>query len=239
MLMPFGWQLKTSGQPHYRSMNTKKLAAKTAVEFVKDGMTIGLGTGSTAYWAIQLIGEMVQQGLNIKAIPTSSLTEKLAKELNIAIASFSDVDEIDITIDGADEIDKSKNLIKGGGGALLREKIVAYNSKQFIVIADESKLVTTLGKFPLPVEIASFGASLTLKRLTKFCNANLRKNNGKPFLSDNGNYIVDCHFISIDDPALLDAQLKSIAGVMETGIFLKEKVNKVIIGYNSGDVQIL
>src|SRR5688572_28880225 len=111
-------------------MNTKKLAAEKAVEFVKDGMTIGLGTGSTAYWAIQLIGEMVQQGLKVKAIPTSSSTDKLAKELNIPVAAFSDVDELDVTIDGADEIDKLKNLIKGGGGALLREKIVVYNSKQ-------------------------------------------------------------------------------------------------------------
>jgi ribose 5-phosphate isomerase A len=220
-------------------MNSKKIAAEKAVEFVKDGMTIGLGTGSTAYWAIQSIGEMVRRGLNVKAIPTSTSTEKLAKELNIPMASFSDVGQIDLTIDGADEIDKDKNLVKGGGGALLREKIVAYNSKQFIVIADESKLVATLGKFPLPIEIVPFGATLTLARLTQRCRAEIRKEHEKLFVTDNGNYIVDCYFGSINDPKSLDTELKAIAGVLETGIFFKDKVDKVIVGYSSGVVKVI
>jgi ribose 5-phosphate isomerase A len=220
-------------------MNFKKIAAEKAVEFVKDGMTIGLGTGSTAYWAIQSIGEMVRRGLRVKAIPTSTSTEKLAKELNIPMASFSDVSQIDLTIDGADEIDRDKNLIKGGGGALLREKIVAYNSNEFIVIADESKLVTTLGKFPLPIEIVPFGAKLTLMQLTQHCDAEIRKEHDKIVVTDNGNYIVDCYFGSINDPKSLDSELKAITGVLETGIFFKEKVSKVIVGYSSGIVKVL
>jgi len=220
-------------------MNSKKIAAEKAVGFIKDGMTIGLGTGSTAYWAIRSIGEMVKRGLHVKAIPTSTSTEKLAKELNIPIALFSDVSQIDLTIDGADEIDKDKNLVKGGGGALLREKIVAYNSKQFIVIADESKLVPTLGEFPLPIEIVPFGAKLTLMQLTQLCKAEIRKEHDKTFVTDNGNYIVDCFFGSINDPKSLDTELKAIAGVLETGIFFKEKVSKVVVGYSSGVVKVI
>src|SRR5688572_14695947 len=220
-------------------MNSKKIAAEKAVGFIKDGMTIGLGTGSTAYWAIRSIGEMVKRGLHVKAIPTSTSTEKLAKELKIPMASFSDVGQIDLTIDGADEIDQDKNLIKGGGGALLREKIVAYNSKQFIVIADESKLVPTLGEFPLPIEIVPFGAKLTLMQLTQLCKAEIRKEHDKTFVTDNGNYIVDCFFGSINDPKSLDTELKAIAGVLETGIFFKEKVSKVVVGYSSGVVKVI
>ena len=221
-------------------MNAKKLAAEKAVDYVKNGMTLGLGTGSTAYWAIQLIGEKVQQGLKVNAIPTSSATEKLAKDLAIPLARFEEVGHIDLTIDGADEIDQEKFLIKGGGGALMREKIVAYNSKQFIVIADESKLVQKLGKFPLPVEVAPFGAGLTLKQLSVFCDTvHIRQKDGQTILTDNGNLIFDCHFQVITDPQLLDAQLKEIPGVLETGIFLKSKVSVVVVGFNSGVVEVI
>jgi ribose 5-phosphate isomerase A len=221
-------------------MNSKKIAAEKAVEYVHDGMTVGLGTGSTVYWAIHEIGEKIQQGLNIHAVATSSATEKLAKELEIPLTDFSKLNTIDLTIDGADEIDKEKNLIKGGGGALLREKIVAFNSKQFVVIADESKLVDRLGKFPLPVEVAPFGLEPTLKQVLKLCSkAELRKLNGKNYLTDNGNYIIDCYFKMIEDPKDLNIQLKQIPGVLETGIFLNTMVHVVIIGYENGTVKLI
>src|SRR5690349_21721016 len=132
-------------------MNPKQLAGEKAAEYIENGMTVGLGTGSTAYWAIQKIGSMVKQGLQIKAVATSRQSETLALELEILVMAFADIVHIDI--DGADEVDPQLNLIKGGGGALLREKIIASNSRRFIVVADESKFVTMLGKFPLPVEV--------------------------------------------------------------------------------------
>src|SRR6185369_9418166 len=147
-------------------MNAKQLAAEKAVEFLDDGMTIGLGTGSTAYWAIEKIGEKVKQdGWKIKTIATSRRSEEQARALGIPVYDFSSIREIDITIDGADEADHKLRLIKGGGGALLREKIVATNSRQMIVVADESKYVDILGRFPLPVEIARFGWERTLDKL--------------------------------------------------------------------------
>lgn len=219
-------------------MESKKIAAEKAVAYVKDGMTIGLGTGSTAFWAIQLISQRIQQGLQIKAIPTSLETERLARELDIPISTFSHVAQIDLTIDGADEIDKYRNLIKGGGGALLREKIVASNSNQFIVIADETKLVGHLGKFPLPVEVLPFGVELTQKQILKLCNrAQVRKVNEQNYITDNDNFIIDCHFDLIEYPAALDLQLKGIAGVLETGIFLNHKIDTVLIGYKNGIVK--
>ena len=136
------------------AVNGKKIAAGKAVEYIKNGMTLGLGTGSTAYWAIQAIGELVRNGLSVRAIATSVQSESLARELNIPIVAFSEIDHLDITIDGADEVDEKLNLIKGGGGALLREKIVASATRLYIIIVDESKLVRHLGKFPLPVEVA-------------------------------------------------------------------------------------
>ncbi|PGB32951.1 ribose-5-phosphate isomerase RpiA, partial [Bacillus wiedmannii] len=137
-------------------MNFKQLAGEYAANFVKDGMKVGLGTGSTVYWAIQKLGERIKEGLSFQAVPTSKETEVLAKQLNISLISLNDVQSLDLTIDGADEIDANLQLIKGGGGALLREKIVATSSKELIIIADESKLVTHLGTFPLPVEIIPF-----------------------------------------------------------------------------------
>ena len=150
-------------------MDPKKVAAEKAVEYIESGMTVGLGTGSTAYWAIQKIGEKVREGLHIKAMPTSLATEKLARELNIPLLEYAEKGYLDIAIDGADEVDAQGNMIKGGGGALMREKIVAYNSRLFIVVAGESKLVEHLGKFPLPVEILSFGCELTLNRILRLC----------------------------------------------------------------------
>jgi len=221
-------------------MNSKKLAADKAVSFVSDGMVVGLGTGSTAYWAIEGIGErMRKEGLKLKAIATSTQSEKQARGLGIPIVSFAEIDEIDLTIDGADEADAGKNLIKGGGGALLREKIVASNSKMLIIIVDQSKLVETLGKFPLPVEATVFGWEKTYKKLQGLgCVPGLRKEQSKPFVTDNGNYIIDCQFNQIRDPADLQERINAITGVVDNGLFVK-LASKIIAGYEDGSTRII
>src|ERR1700744_4738364 len=169
------------------AINGKKIAAGKAIEYIRSGMTLGLGTGSTAYWAIQGIGAMVKDGLSVRFIATSIQSDSLARELGIPMVPFSEIDHLDITIDGADEVDEHLNLIKGGGGALLREKIVASATKFYIIIVDESKLVKQLGKFPLPVEIVTFGWELTMRRLAALgCNPVMRMTADKqPFLTDN------------------------------------------------------
>lgn len=221
-------------------MEAKKIAADKAVSYIKDGMVVGLGTGSTAYWAIRKIAEKIKEGLNIKTVASSVESENLAKELGIPVLAFSEIEIIDITIDGADEVDKNLNLIKGGGGALLREKIIAYNTRQFLVIADESKKVEVLGRFPLPVEIAPFAFELTLLQIKKLgCEGTIRKKEGKTFITDNGNYIVDCRFHKILDPSKLNLQLDAIPGVLETGLFINSMVHSVIIGYEDGKIEIL
>ena len=221
-------------------MNSKKLAADKAVSFVKDGMVVGLGTGSTAYWAIEGIGErMLKEGLKLKAIATSTQSERQARELGIPIVSFAEIDEIDLTIDGADEADAGKNLIKGGGGALLREKIVASNSKMLIIIVDQSKLVKTLGKFPLPVEATIFGWEKTYKKLQGLgCMPGLRQKESKPFVTDNGNYIIDCQFNQIHDPADLQERINAITGVVDNGLFVG-LTSKIIAGYEDGSTRII
>jgi len=218
-------------------MNAKQAAAFKAVSYVKDGMIVGLGTGSTAYWAIQYLGERVQQGLKVTAVATSDETERLAREVNIDVQPLDQVDILDVDIDGADEVDKNLNLIKGGGGALLREKIVAVASKMFIVIADESKLVENLGKFPLPVEVIPFGYTHTAKKLAALgCKPVLRIKERKTFITDNSNYILDCHFNVIADPAALQPQINAIAGVVESGLVVKV-ASKVIVGSADGTVK--
>ena len=221
-------------------MNAKRLAAEKAVEYVKNGMVVGLGTGSTATWAINALGEKVKAGLDIQAVASSIASENFAKQYGIRLIDFSELNVIDITIDGADEVDPQGNLIKGGGGALLREKIIAYNSKGFIVVVDESKLVTTLGKFPLPVEVVPFGVDLTLLQLSKLgCEAKIRQKDGKEFITDNANLIADCSFGHIADPVGLNTSLLLIPGVAECGLFLYPKVTQVVVGYTDGTVQIL
>ncbi|SDW03569.1 ribose-5-phosphate isomerase RpiA [Paenibacillus sp. CF384] len=215
---------------------TKRAAAEQAAAYIRDGMIVGLGTGSTAYWAIQKIGKQVKEGLSIQAVATSIESENLAKELGIPILSIAEVDSIDLTIDGADEVDNSWNLIKGGGGALLREKIIASASKELIIIVDESKQVSQLGKFPLPVEVVQFGYELSQRRLGKLgCVPQLRMSKDKPFITDNGNYIVDCHFETIVHPGELHTAINMIPGVVDNGLFIK-LATKVIVGYNDGSV---
>ncbi|UCH71773.1 MAG: ribose-5-phosphate isomerase RpiA, partial [Thermoplasmatales archaeon] len=187
----------------------KNLAAKKAVEYIKDGMIIGLGTGSTTEYAIRKIGKLVENGLDIKGIPTSVHTKRVAKECNIQLTTLEENPEIDLTIDGADEVDSNLNLIKGGGGALTREKIIAYHSKQEIIIVDDSKVVKSLGiDFPLPVEVIKFGWELTKKAIEKFdCNVKLRKIMNELYITDNSNYILDCEFDKIQDAEELEKEL--------------------------------
>ncbi|MFV9509946.1 ribose-5-phosphate isomerase RpiA [Tepidibacillus sp. LV47] len=220
-------------------MNAKQLAGEKAMDYIKDGMIVGLGTGSTVYWTIQKLGQLVKQGLNIKGIPTSKRTEELAKELGIPLTDFASVDQIDVTIDGADEIDSELNLIKGGGGALLREKIVAAASTKLIIVADESKLGKQLGHFPLPIEVTPFGWENTMKKIAKFgCLPQLRLVDDKPYITDNGNYILDCKFEKIANPEQLNKELNTIPGVVENGLF-PNMADIVLIGQKDGKVNVI
>lgn len=206
----------------------KRRAAEKAVEYITDGMVVGLGTGSTAAEFVKLLGARVGQGLDIKAIPTSDATAKLAAEVGITLVDFEAYPEIDVTVDGADEVDDRLRLIKGGGGALLREKIVAAASEQVIIIADDTKQVAKLGRFPLPVEVVPFGLRATMAMVEVLAGEadatgpiTLRRGlDGAPFVTDCGNHILDCAFGAIDDPELLADLLSLAPGVVEHGLFL-------------------
>jgi len=201
----------------------KRDAAKTAADMVQNGMVVGLGTGSTAKHLVAILGERVRQGLKFVGIPTSEATRIQAESLGIRIVGFADTQHIDVTIDGADEIALgSLSLIKGGGGALLREKIVASASDKMVVISDETKVRAHLGgAFPLPVEIVPFGWEVAFNKLRDRCrSATLRQRDGKPFVTDGGHYIVDCDFDTIADPAALERDIDTIVGVVESGLFV-------------------
>jgi ribose 5-phosphate isomerase A len=202
-------------------LNEKKEVGEKAVDFVKEGMVVGLGTGTTVFYTISKLGKLVQQGLDIKGIPTSKQTEKLALDVGIPLISFNEIDHIDLAIDGADEVNRDLDLIKGGGGALLREKIIAKAAKTFIVVADPQKLVNKLGSFPLPVEVVPFGFEKTMKQISELGGIpKLRKNNGIPFITDNGNYIIDCSFSEIKFPEDLEKDINIIPGVVDNGLFI-------------------
>ena len=213
----------------------KKRAAEKAVQYIEDGMIIGLGTGSTVDFAIKKIGEMVRGGLNIQGISTSLKTKKLATELKIPLIELDDRTEIDITIDGADEVDSNLNLIKGGGGALTREKIIAYHSRKVIIIVDETKIVKGLGcDCSLPVEVTRFGWLATKKTLEDLgCTVELRRIMDEAFITDNQNYIVDCDFGKIADPEALEKEINNIPGVLENGLFIG-LADEVIVGSKQG-----
>jgi ribose 5-phosphate isomerase A len=200
----------------------KAVAARKSLEFVKDGMVVGLGTGSTATFAIQFLGEMVRDGLKIRGIPTSHATGDLARSLGIPLTSFDEVSYTDVTIDGADEVAPGLALIKGGGGALLHEKIVAAASHRLVIVADEHKIVERLGRFPLPVEVIPFAASPVKKKLEDIgAHPVLRSGkDGSPYITDEGNIIFDCHYGEIADPAAVAHVIKSMTGVVEHGLFL-------------------
>ncbi|HEY7336367.1 MAG TPA: ribose-5-phosphate isomerase RpiA [Bryobacteraceae bacterium] len=215
----------------------KRAAADAAVALVGDGMVVGLGTGSTAAFAIGALGRRVTEGLRISCIPTSEHTAAQARALNIPLVTLNERTEIDIAIDGADEVEKGAlNLIKGMGGALLREKIVAISSGRFIVIVDESKLVERLGeKGAVPVEVAPFGWPATARRLKALgCELSIRLNpDDSEFRTDGGNYILDCRFGPIRDPAALACEIDSVVGVVEHGLFLG-MASQVIVGAAAG-----
>ena len=222
------------------SVEKKILAAQKAFEYVEDGMKLGLGTGSTADEFTKILSDNVKNGLDVVCVPTSENTKDLAESLNIPLASLENLNFLDLTVDGADEVDDDLSLLKGGGGALLREKIIAFNSKKMIVIADDTKKVSKLGEFRLPIELIKFEHKITINRvLEKLENigypgtAELRVINGNPFTTDNENLIYDLSIGLIEEPAIIDNLLNSIPGVVENGLFV-DMANIVIIGEQNG-----
>ncbi|UWQ94753.1 ribose-5-phosphate isomerase RpiA [Rhodobacteraceae bacterium M385] len=224
----------------------KYVAARRAVEFVEDGMRVGLGTGSTAAWMVRCLGELVrEEGMMITGVATSTRTADLAREVGVTIKTLDEVRWLDLTIDGTDEYDPNLNLIKGGGGALLHEKVVATASDQMIVIADPTKQVDTLGAFPLPVEIIPFGWQTTKALIEEMLSnldvlgrsASLRLSGTEPFRSDEGNFILDLHLRRIAQPAQLSLVLNQIPGVVENGLFL-DICDVLVIGNADGTVEV-
>ncbi|HAO5812628.1 TPA: ribose-5-phosphate isomerase RpiA [Listeria monocytogenes] len=221
-------------------MNQKKIAGEKACEWIEDGMVVGLGTGSTVYYTIEKLGQMVNNGLHITGVATSEETTKQAEKLGIPLKSLNDVTAIDVTIDGADEIDTNFQGIKGGGGALLREKMVASASLKNIWVVSEEKLVRTLGKFPLPLEVIPFGWKQIERTLAKEqIQTNLRKqSNGEVYVTNNGNYILDIVNQSFTDAEMWQEKLAQIPGVVEHGLFL-DYVDVIICGKANGETEII
>ncbi|MFV2093663.1 MAG: ribose-5-phosphate isomerase RpiA [Hyphomicrobiales bacterium] len=224
----------------------KFVAAKRACDYVEDGMCVGLGTGSTAAWMVRCLGEIVREdGLKITGVPTSSRTAELARQVGIPVTSLDDAKWLDLTIDGADEYDGNLNLIKGGGGALLQEKIVATASDQMVVIADIGKQVDTLGAFPLPLEVIPFGWQTTKALIEETLigldvlgrTATLRMNGDAPFFTDEGNHIIDLHLNRIGNASQLSLVMNQIPGVVENGLFI-DICDVVVIGYGDGKVEV-
>jgi ribose 5-phosphate isomerase A len=221
---------------HTNLDSLKKAVAVKAVEFVRDGMVVGLGTGSTAKYMVLALGDKVRAGMNVRGVPTSQETAALARQAGIALIDTDDRWEIDVAIDGADQVDPAFNLIKGGGGALLKEKIVAASAKQFIVVVDYTKQVPVLGgSFPLPVEVIPFGWGSTAREIESLTKSRvtLRERNGAPFKTEAGNLIVDVHLARIDRPRDLEMALNQIPGVVETGLFVG-RTNVLIVGTPQG-----
>lgn len=217
----------------------KRLAARRALDFVEDGMSLGLGSGTTSAMFIEELGTRVKQGLKVRGVATSAASQRLAESLSIPITTFDQTPELDLAVDGADEVGPGLALIKGGGGALLREKIVESAAKRFIVIADGSKLVKSLGKFPLPVEVIKMALPLVQHRLTALgLNPSLRHHkDGSVYLTDENNYILDCAAGVIEDPAKTAAEIRSIVGVVEHGLFLN-MASLALIASDQGVVEV-
>ncbi len=223
----------------------KYVAARRAADMVQDGMRVGLGTGSTAAWMVRRLGERVQQGLKIKGVPTSTRTAQLAREVGIEVVSLDQAGWLDMTIDGADEFDGELNLIKGGGGAHLQEKIVATASDQMVVIADAGKEVETLGAFPLPIEVIPFEWQTTRTLVQEVLDtmdvlgtsAVLRMNDKAPFVTDEGNHVLDLHLQRIGNARQLAMVLNQVPGVVENGLFV-DICDKVVIGFGDGRVEL-
>ena len=225
----------------------KESAARAALEFVKNEMTVGLGTGSTAKIFVDLLAQKVfTEGLKIRVLATSSATNKQARQLGLPLTTIDDVKKIDLVVDGADEVDPKLIMIKGGGGALLQEKIVAESSERMIVIVDESKIVDKLGKFPLPVEVIKFGSDFTRKRIINELkklgyteiSANWRFEEERQFLTDEGHYILDLELNQVTEHNILNRSIKAVTGVVETGLFIN-LADRVLIGHNNGELEII
>lgn len=223
-------------------VNAKKIAGETAAKLIRNGMLVGLGTGSTAAFFIEALGKRCkEEGLQITAVASSTQSLSQAKKVGIPLVNDHVIDVLDITVDGADEIDKHNNMIKGGGGALLREKILACSTKEMVVIIDENKRVDNLGSFPVPVEITRFAYHTTLSRIQDhgYPGALRLNHDNSIYVTDNGNYIFDIRFDKpILNPKKEHERLRSILGVLETGLFF-DVVSKVIIGYLDGTVKVL
>ena len=228
------------------SDRSKYACALRASALVENGMKVGLGTGSTAYWLVYHLAERVRnEGLEFVGVPTSNKTREQAQAEGLKLISMDDAGKLDITIDGADEFDQSMNLIKGGGGAHLQEKIVAFGSDRMVVIADETKKVNKLGKFPLPVEVLKFGSASSQKQIEELLIAQnyrdftvqMRMEKNKPFITDEGNYIFDLNLGEIQNPRKLCVDLNIIPGVVENGLFI-DVCKAVVIGYSDGTAKI-
>lgn len=221
-------------------MDPKESAGRAAAMRVESGMTLGLGTGSTVRWLIEELAVRQSQGLSFRVVPTSRQTAELAVAHNITLVDINEIEKLSLTIDGADEIDPAGHLIKGGGGALLREKIVAAASDYLLIIADERKLVSALGRFPLPIEVIPFGYRQVQDQLLwsgLFAQVALRRAGGQPFITDQGHYILDCQLQwQLNNPYQLESQLRSITGIVETGLFL-EMADEALIGYADGRIE--
>jgi len=211
----------------------KKEAAESAVAQVQDGMIVGLGTGSTAWFAVEAIGRRVAGGLRIVGIPTSEHTQEHARSLGIPLSTLGENPRIDLTIDGADEVEMDTlNVIKGGGGALLREKIVASSTTRLVIVGDETKLVERLGAFPVPVEVVPFGWQATAQKIASLGGAPVLRTgaDGTPYVTDGGHYILDCHFGPIASPRELDGRLNGVVGVVEHGLFVGMASQVIVAG---------
>ena len=223
-------------------MDPKEQAGRKAAEYVKSGMVVGLGTGSTAEWAIRALAQRVEKGQleNVQCIPTSSSTRRLADELGLSIPGLEDVEWVDITIDGADQVDENLNLIKGHGGALLREKVVAFSSGEVIIIVDESKLSKHLGEgCPVPVEVIPFAEAVVRSALTNLgAEVEPRMDGDDPFMTDNDNLILDCLYKEPFSPKHMEREIKRIPGVVESGLFV-DITDRIVIGQASGEPKVV
>jgi ribose 5-phosphate isomerase A len=234
-------------QPTSAQDGAKRAAAAQAIEsFLKDGMTVGLGSGTTSRWFVRILGERVAKGLRVTGVPSSKSTGQLATEVGVPLADLNDVGQLDLTIDGADEIDSKGRMIKGGGANLLWEKIVASASNKMVCIVDESKLVELLGRFPLPIEVVPFAWRSTERHLRKLFEQSglgepkieVRGGLEKPLITDSGHYLLDCHLEKLPDPESLAGKLNQIPGVVEHGLFIGIATDAVV-GHANGAAEVI
>ena len=219
----------------------KRAAAHAAADLIRTGTTVGFGTGSTFAFVLERLAQRVQkEGLQVRGVATSQATTELAKRLGIPLLQLDEIERLDLAIDGADEVDPKKHMIKGGGGAHLRERLVAVAAAELVVIVDDSKVVALLGKvFPLPVEVVPFGWTHTARRVAATgCEVVQRQKNGAPFVTDNGNFVLDCRYPGIADPAALQRTLDALPGVVDHGLFVG-MAGRIVVGDAHGQVRIL